>query len=183
MYLHECGLFHGMDPADQLVSNVEESRQCFEVVSEAFKKVLMYLAVLGLASCRYDIAPHSECDFLQALFQKREKGRSILFFVCREAIDHLVLEIWEGHCQKKLRAKAGLVRCNAGRVLFTISSERDFNAVGLLQSVLDGAVGHSIRTKRGPLVEPPKLGCSDGLEEIRHGWVWKGRKVGRVDCL
>ena len=180
---HECGLFHGTEPADQLVSDIGEPRQCFEVVSDALKKVLVRLAFLGRASCRHDVAPLSECDFLQALFQKREKGRSILFFVCREAIDHLVLEIWEGHCQKELWAKAGLVRRNAGRVLLTVGSEGDFDAVRLLQPVFDGTVGHPIGTKRGPLVEPPKLGCSDGLEEIRHGWVWKGRKVGRVDCL
>ena len=183
MNWHECRFLDYMKPANQLVANVGEPHQCLKIASNALEKVLICLAVLGRTSCRYNVMPLSECDFLQALFQKREKGRSVLFFVCREAIDHLVLEIWEGHCQKELWAKAGLVRRNAGRVLFTISSERDFNAVGLLQSVLDGAVGHSIRTKRGPLVEPPKLGCSDGLEEIRHGWVWKGRKVGRVDCL
>jgi hypothetical protein len=86
-----------------------------------------------------------------------------------------VLEIWECHCQKELWAKAGLVRRNAGRVLLTIGSEGDFDAVRLLQPVFDGTVGHPIRTKRGPLVEPPKLGCSDGFEKIRHGWVVEGK--------
>ena len=85
--------------------------------------------------------------------------------------------------QKKLWSKAGLVRYNAGRVLLTVGSEGDFDAIGLFQPIFDGAVWHSIGTKRGPLVEPPKLGCSDGLEEIRHGWVWKGRKFARIDCL
>ena len=172
---HECGLFHGTEPADQLVSDIGEPRQCFEVVSDALEKVFVRLAFLGRASRGYDVSPLSECDFLQALFQERKKGRSVLFFICREAIDHLVLEIWECHRQKELWAKAGLVRRNAGRVLLTIGSEGDFDAVRLLQPVFDGTVGHPIGTKRGPLVEPPKLGCSDGFEEIRHGWVLEGK--------
>lgn len=30
--------------------------------------------------------------------KERKQGRSILFLVCTELIDHLMLEIWEGHC-------------------------------------------------------------------------------------
>jgi hypothetical protein len=52
----------------------------------------------------------------------------------------------------------------------------------LFQPIFDGVVWHSIGTKRGPLLEPPKLGCSNGLEEIRHGWVWKDKKFGRIDA-
>ncbi len=58
-----------------------------------------------------------------------------------------------------------------GRVLLTVGNYGDFNAVGLFLPILDGAVRQPMGTKRGPLVEPPKLGCSDGFEEIRHGWV------------
>ena len=127
MNRHECRLLHGTEPADQLVSDIGEPRQCFEVVSDTLEEAFVRLAFLGRASCWHNVASLSECDFLQALFQKRETGWSALFFVCREAIDHLVLEIWEGHCQKELWAKAGLVRRNAGRVLFTVGSERDFD--------------------------------------------------------
>ena len=51
MNRHECGLFHGTEPADQLVSDIGEPRQCFEVVSDALEKVLVHLAILGQASC------------------------------------------------------------------------------------------------------------------------------------
>ncbi len=102
--------------------------------------------------------PLGDCNFLQALFQEREQRWSILLLVGRETDDHLVLEIWECHCQKNCWCKAGLVMCNTARVLLTVGSEGDFDVVGLFQPVLNDAVRQSIGTKRGPLVIPPKLG-------------------------
>ena len=62
MNRHECGLFHGTGPADQLVTNIGEPRECFEVVSDALKKVFVRFAFLGRASHGYDVSPLSECD-------------------------------------------------------------------------------------------------------------------------
>ncbi len=69
-----------------------------------------------------------------------------------------MLEFWEGHHQKELWAKEGLVGHSAGRVLLSVPSEGDFDLVGLFSPILDGAVRHPIRIERGPLVVPPKLG-------------------------
>ena len=94
MHRHECRLLDSAKPANQLVSNVGEPHQCFKVVLDALEKVFVCLVVLSGTSCEYIIAPVSECNFLQALFQEREDGQSVLLFVCRKVIDHLMLEIW-----------------------------------------------------------------------------------------
>ena len=87
-----------------------------------------------------------------------EQGWSIILLVGRETFDRLELEIWEHHHQKKLWSNAGLVGCNAGRVLLTGGSEGDFNVVGLFQPILDGTVRQPIGSKRDPLVVPSRLG-------------------------
>ena len=102
MHRHECRLLHSAKPANQLVSNDREPCQCFEIIPDALKKVPIHIVVLIGTSCQYNAAPLGECDFLRALLQEREQGWPIFLFVCRKAIDHLVLEIWEGHCQKEL---------------------------------------------------------------------------------
>ena len=119
---------------------------------DTLKKVLICFVVLGMTSCCYNTVSLCECDFLEAWFQAREQGWSTSFFVGREVVDNMMLEIWEGHCKKELWTKTGMVGCNAYRVLLSVGSDRDFYAVRLLQPILNVAVRQTISIKRGPVV-------------------------------
>ena len=137
---YECRFHDCEKPVNQLVANVGEAHQYLKIVLDALEKILIHLVVLNRTSCRCNIVLLIECNFLQALFQEREQGWSIHLLVGREIVDHLILKIWEHHCQKELWAKAGLARHNAGRVLVISSSKGDFDVVGLLQPIHDRAV-------------------------------------------
>ena len=169
MHRHECGLSSRAKPADQLVADVREPGECFEIVSLALNEALVRLARVVRASRGHDVQPFGQADLLEALFQEREQREPVALLVRGQSRYDLRLEVGERLREEELRAEASLVGRDASGQLFPVHGERDLDSIGLLQAVRDRSIWKPIRAQRGPLVVPSELRSGEGFEEVGHG--------------
>ena len=159
MHRHECGLSSRAKPADQLVTDVREPGECFEIVSLALNEALVRLARIVRASRGHDVQPFGQADLLEALFQEREQRGPVALLVRGQSRYDLRLEVGKRLREEELGAEASLVGRDASGQLFPVHGERDLDSIGLLQAVRDRSIWKPIRAQRGPLVVPRELWC------------------------
>ena len=115
MHGHECRLSSGTEPVDQLVANVREPRECFEIILLAFDEIVEHLALVVRTACRNDVQPFGQTDLLEALLHEWKQRRPIALLVRRHARNDLRLEVGKRLHEEELGAEASLVGCDASR--------------------------------------------------------------------
>ena len=159
MHRHECGLSSRTKPADQLVADVREPGERFEIVSLALNEALVRLARVVRASRGHDVQPFGQADLLEALFQEREQRGPVALLVRGQSRYDLRLEVGERLREEELGAEASLVGRDASGQLFPVHGERDLDLIMPPQAVCDRSIWKPIRAQRGPLVVPRELWC------------------------
>jgi hypothetical protein len=137
MHEHEYQLLSCAEPADQLVTTVQEPCKCLEKISLTFDKIFKCLGIFVLITGEEDNFPFGHTNLLKTLFDQQKQCGTVVLLVHRQARNNLPLEVGEHLCKQKLRSKVGLVGHDASSQHLPVHRERYLDTIRLLQAVLN----------------------------------------------
>ncbi len=93
MHRHEGGLLGSTKPADQLVANIWEPRDCLKVIPDAFVKVHLRTVCIGGALLGNDVGQFGQTYVLKTLTHQVKQHRTIVLLSIQKSSQNLLLEI------------------------------------------------------------------------------------------
>ena len=86
---HERQLSSSMEPADQLIADVQQPSKCLEIISLAFDEIVECLAIVFWTVRRNDVQPFGQTNLLEALLHEREQPRPTTLLLRRQVQNDL----------------------------------------------------------------------------------------------